>query len=423
MKLRNAHLLAAVTAAALAAWLLAGCGGSPVSPGVTSQSTPGITASTPPTTGAATPAAPGGHTTRVLIGCKSAQAEGVRAAAAGLGVTVTRHFTLIPATAGQATDAAIAALRANPNVEYVEEDAKVKALGEQLVWGAAKIGAELVWGATVGATTLAPGHLTGSGVKVAVIDTGMDYTHPDLKDNYAGGYNFVAATGNPMDDNGHGTHVSGIIAAEANGVGVVQTAPKARLYALKVLDSSGSGYISDIVSALQWCVTNKMQIASMSFGGGDSYSMHRACDAAYAANVLLVAAAGNDGASRWRSAVNSPGSYSSVIAVAATDQNNTRASWSSTGPEVELSAPGVNILSDWPGGKYETLSGTSMATPYVSGTAALVIQGGVTSASVVRQRLDNSATHLGSAGRNSSYGYGLVNAPAATNGLTASTKH
>jgi hypothetical protein len=147
----------------------------------------------------------------------------------------------------------------------------------------------------------------------------------------------------------------------------------------------------------------------MSFGGAtDSTSLKSACNAAYAKNVLLVAAAGNSGSGT--DTVSYPAKYDSVIAVAATDSSNNRASFSSTGPSVELAAPGVAILSTVPGGSWQSWSGTSMACPHVSGVAALVIQSGIASAPAVRQQLQATATDLGSAGRDTSFGYGLINA-------------
>jgi subtilisin/minor extracellular protease Epr len=153
-----------------------------------------------------------------------------------------------------------------------------------------------------------------------------------------------------------------------------------------------------------------MQVASMSLGGPtSSTSLKNACDAAYNANVLLVAAAGNSGRANGRgNNVLYPANYSSVIAVAASDSSDRRASWSSTGPAVELTAPGVNITSDRLGGGLINNSGTSMACPHVSGAAALVIASGVSGAASARSRLVSTAKDLGASGRDPLYGYGLV---------------
>lgn len=226
-------------------------------------------------------------------------------------------------------------------------------------WGITKIHSPDVWGTD-----------TGNGVSVGVIDTGISTTHPDLSANIAGCVSFVSYTGSCEDDNGHGSHVSGIIAAVNNTVGVVGVAPQARLYALKVLDSQGSGYLSDVISGLNWAATNHLTIVNMSMGtGSDVQSFHDAVTAAYNAGVIEVAAAGNSGPGS--NTVIYPAAYPEVIAVAATDINNNVPSWSSRGPQVDIAAPGVNIYSTYRGGEYATLSGTSMATPHVTGAVAL----------------------------------------------------
>jgi len=216
-----------------------------------------------------------------------------------------------------------------------------------------------------------------------------------------------------MDDNGHGTHCAGIVAAEDNGVGVVGVAPKANLYGVKVLNSEGRGYESDVIAGIDWSVRNGMQVISMSLGSDfGSISLEKACDNAYSSGVLLVAAAGNDGTPPGKGDnVDYPGAYSSVIAVAATGSNDERARWSSTGPDVELAAPGVNIYSTIPGEKYGTKSGTSMACPHVAGAAALVMVTHPTWTNVeVRDRLQETADDLGATGFDTKYGYGLVDA-------------
>jgi subtilisin family serine protease len=283
----------------------------------------------------------------------------------------------------------------------------------------------VLWNITnVTATQVWPTGNKGTGVKVAILDTGIDYRHPDLAPNYAGGYNFIARNNNPLDDHGHGTHVAGIIAAAADGAGVEGVAPAARLYACKVLNSSGSGSYSNIIAALQWCVDNKMQIASMSLGATtNSKALHDACTAAYQAGVLLVAAAGNSGApGGFTNTVEYPAVFGAVMAIAAVDSANVRPWWSSSGPKVELAAPGVNISSDKLGGGLVTMSGTSMACPHVSGVAALVYGSGVSKAPWVRQRLVATATDLGAAGRDPLYGWGLVNAQKATTATTVASR-
>ncbi|GAI64217.1 unnamed protein product, partial [marine sediment metagenome] len=199
-----------------------------------------------------------------------------------------------------------------------------------------------------------------------------------------------------------------------NGEGVVGVAPEASLYALKVLGSDGSGSYSDVIAAIEWCVDNGIQITNNSYGisADPGTTVRNAFYNAYNKGIFHVAAAGNSGNPPGTGDnVGYPAAYESVIAVAATDQNNERAQSSSTGPDLELSAPGVAIKSTLLGGGYGEKSGTSMASPHVAGTAALAWAVDPTySNSAVRIQLQNTADDLGATMRDSEYGYGLVNA-------------
>jgi len=308
-------------------------------------------------------------------------------------------------------ETAMVALQNNPQVRYVEYDGIVTMLGEVLPWGVDRIDADLAWTAS-----------TGTGVKVAVIDTGIDKDHPDLKANIKGGVNFVGRKVNPDkwdDDNGHGTHCAGIIAAVDNEEGVVGVAKETGLYGVKVLDRRGSGYLSDVVAGIQWSIDNDMDVISMSLGTSSNYqSLRDVCDAAWdaGAGIVVVAAAGNEGDGDISTDEYSyPAAYDSVIAVAATDSSDGVPYWSNSGPYVELAAPGVSIYSTYKDGAYATKSGTSMSCPHVSGTAALVIASDptLTNAGDVRLRLQETAEDLGATGRDKRYGYGLVDAEAA----------
>ena len=331
----------------------------------------------------------------------------------GLGGKTKYTYHIINAKAVEIPEQAIDRIKKNPRVKYVEEDGEVHAHDIELdnSWGVERIGAGIVHDRDN----------TGAGVKVAIIDTGIDYTHTDLNDNYYGGYDFVNNDADPMDDAGHGSHCAGIVAAEDNGKGVVGVAPEAHLYGIKVLDSSGSGSWSNVIAGIEWSVDNDMQIISMSLGGGDYIGVEKACDAAYSADIVIVASAGNSGNPPGRGDnVGYPAKYSSVIAVAATDPDDKRARWSSTGPAVELATPGVNIYSTILNDDYGYKSGTSMAGPHVAGTAALVIASGITDGEYglsngkindeVRMRLQVTADDLGDPGRDHLYGYGLVDA-------------
>lgn len=268
------------------------------------------------------------------------------------------------------SEAAGIALSQNPEVLRIDDDIQVsinKASStavkptQVLPWGVNRIDADLVWGTT-----------TGQAVKVAIIDTGIDTNHPDLQANIKDGINTISATKGYQDDNGHGTHVAGIIGAVNNTVGVIGVAPKVSLYVIKALDRNGSGYLSDIIEGLQWAVDNHMQVVNMSIGtNSDILSFREAIAAAYNAGLIMVVAAGNDGPTA--NSVDYPAAYPGTIAVAATDSNGQIASWSSRGPQVDIAAPGVNINSTWNNDNYKTISGTSMATPHVTGTAALIL--------------------------------------------------
>lgn len=335
--------------------------------------------------------------------------------------------------------AALRALAQLPGVKRIEEDVLVYALfhntvqvqAQTMPWGVDRIDAEKVWVAPAASST-------GAGVKVAVIDTGIDKTHPDLVANIKGGRNFVRKSffrpADPNawnDDNGHGTHVAGTIAAVNNASGVVGVALNAHLYGVKALDKNGSGYLSDVIAGIDWAIANNMAVINMSLGtNSDVQSFHDAVDRAYAAGIVVVAAAGNDGDTNPDNDVDYPARYSSVIAVAATNSSDQRASWSSDGPEVAIAAPGVSIYSTWKGGSYATISGTSMATPHVAGSAALVLaapvrpvydtnSNGVWNVDEVRAVLTATADDLGTAGLDPYYGNGLVDAEEAATGVAS----
>jgi subtilisin family serine protease/subtilisin-like proprotein convertase family protein len=221
---------------------------------------------------------------------------------------------------------------------------------------------------------------------VAVVDTGVDYRHPDLAANMwhnprgsadgLYGWNFINNSGNVMDDNGHGTHVAGTIGAVGNnGIGVAGVDWNTRIMALKFLDGTGSGYLSNAVKAINYAVAHGANVINASFGGGGyDAAMATAIANAKAHGVIVVAAAGND-ATNNDSSPEYPASYSgdNAIAVAATDRNDRLAKFSNYGPNsVDIAAPGVSIYSTLPGGKYGTYSGTSMAAPHVTGAIALI---------------------------------------------------
>ncbi len=353
----------------------------------------------------------GAVTTRdVIIGFKINPGTPEEALINSHGGIVKQTFHLIPAIAAKLPEGAIIGIKNDPRVAYIEDDKIFQATDEYTnSWGVQHIGSRLVHNQGI----------NGAGVKIAVLDTGIDYTHPDLTHNYKGGYDFVNNDADPMDDsnglyiNSHGTHVAGTIAAEENGFGAVGVAPNADIYAVKVLSGGGSGAASYIVSGLQWAVDNHMNISTMSFGGPDSISIHNAVDNAYNAGLLLIASAGNGGS------VTYPAAYDSVIAVTATDASDQIASFSSIGPEIELAAPGVDIYSTIIGGGYAYESGTSMAAPHVAGVGALIFSTGIRNNTDVRKKLQDTAKDMGDPGKDNIFGFGLVDALNATVGYSA----
>lgn len=278
-------------------------------------------------------------------------------------------------------------------------------------WGLSSLGAPGVWDGSQGA-----------GVVVAVVDTGVQGSHPDLGGRVLSGARFVDASGGStgdgrLDDNGHGTHVAGIVAADRDGDLATGIAPQSQVLPVKVLDSTGSGWTSDVAVGIIWAADHGADVINMSLGGPDSGVMRSAADYAVSREVAVFAAAGNDG----RDEVSYPAGYPGVVGVGAVDRTHQVAYFSNRGSHVDLAAPGVQIWSSYPTSTVAQLSGTSMATPYAAGGAALVLAAqrsgnpGAHGADVIAS-LRSTAVDLGSPGWDSGYGYGLVN-PAGAMGL------
>ncbi len=321
--------------------------------------------------------------------------------------SVNTVYHIVPTIAATMPSESLDELGADPRVESVEPDSSFSMAftGEVLPWGIDRVDAELVHPSN-----------KGTGVKVAILDSGIDLDHPDLA--VAGDVTFIAGTTSGDDDNGHGTAVAGIVGALDNDIGVIGVAPEAALYAVKVLDQGGNGTMSIILSGIEWSADNNMQVINMSFGGilNMPSSIIAALDNAYNAGIVIVAGAGNSGdASGEGNNIWSPARYESVIAVGATDEQDGRYTSSSTGYTLELVAPGVNIYSTAIGGGYGYLTGTSASSPHAAGVAALLIASGVTNNVDVRHRLRDSAEDLGAPEWDTQFGKGMVNADLAIN--------
>ena len=313
------------------------------------------------------------------------------------GGKVKHEFSIINGVAAELPENAIEAISKNKDVLYIQPDIEVFAHDQEITWGVQKVNALAVHTSTKGA-----------GVKIAILDSGIDYTHPDLDDNYQGGFDFVNYDNDPMDDYGHGTKVAGIIAAEDNNFGILGVAPEASIYGVKVLSSGGSGSTSNVIRGIEWAVENDMDIISMSLGGTSGYYAYEtAINNAYNSGVLLIASAGNYGSTATDN-VAYPAKYNSVIAVSAIYENNNLCSFSSVGPAVELTAPGYRLKTTAIGGNYNFFSGTSAAAPFVSGVAALTMAQNPTLTNVeIRQKLLQNVVDLGTSGRDNKFGYGI----------------
>jgi len=330
-----------------------------------------------------------------------------------LGAAVKRDFQLVPGLsvvslpAGMTVESALKEFNQSEDILYAQPNYEVRALSTfpndtrfNELWGMHNTGQS---GGTAHADIDAPEAwdiTTGSGeIIVAVIDTGVDYTHPDLAANmwvnqaeYYGtsgvdddgngyiddiyGYDFCNNDGNPMDDHYHGTHCAGTIGAIGNnGQGVAGVCWHVKVMAIKFLNSGGSGYTDDAIASVQYSILMGAKLSSNSWGGGGySQGLKDAIDAAGAAGMLFVAAAGNDGGNNDTYS-HYPSNYTSesLISVMATDKYDNKSSFSNYGPvSVDIGAPGSDILSCQPGNRYQYLSGTSMATPHISGACALV---------------------------------------------------
>ncbi len=339
--------------------------------------------------------------------------------------TAGSGLVLLQPTAGQDVDAAVAALHRHGSVAFAEPDVVVTTnqtptdpYYSQYQWSLPQINLPTAWNTTTGSAA----------VIVAVVDTGVDSTHPDLAGKLTtganAGYNFVANTTNTTDDQGHGTFVSSIVAANTNnGAGGAGVCWLCKIMPVKVLDNQGSGSTFGVSQGIDWAVSHGAKVINLSLGASSGTSaLQISIDNAWNSGVVVVAASGNNAGDADTSddGVLYPAAYPNVIAVGSNDSNGSRSYFSNYGPELDVMAPGNNVfgaLCNCNGnpGTYGTGGGTSFASPHVAGVAALLIAAGITDKNQIVSRMESTATDMGAAGFDNLDGWGRINAASAIN--------
>ena len=274
---------------------------------------------------------------------------------------------------------------------------------EIIDYGVKMVGAPLEWKETM-----------GEGIRVGIIDTGISTSHPDLKWRIADGISFLEGSREDIEDtNGHGTHVAGIVAAEKNGIGVVGVAPKVKLYICKAFDTNGKTDYYAIEKSILWLIKCGVSVINMSFSSGFSSKRYSTLvHLAHKNGITMICAAGNEG-EKGEASMGYPASFNETIAVSAVDCKKNIASFSSRGPSAEISAAGIDIYSTFIGNSYATLSGTSMATPIITGAVAILQAKGRLrygrnlTPDEIRLLLNIYTEDLSGFGKDDRYGYGL----------------
>ena len=264
---------------------------------------------------------------------------------------------------------------------------------QEIPWGIKRINAPAAWK-----------KINYSNVRVAVLDSGVNYNHPDLK-SVKNGYNAIDPSKPALDDHGHGTHVAGTIAAVADGKGVAGVVPGIQLYAVKVLDSAGGGKISAVASGVEWAVKNGINVINMSLSSRWDSAVDDMITAAYKAGITIVASAGNYG-----NQVRFPANMNETIAVGAIGMDDTVPEFSCRGNDLDFVAPGVDIYSTTKDGGWGNNTGTSMAAPHVAGLAALAVAAGARGPVEVKTALQNAAAPLATVPYAIWQGKGLIDA-------------
>lgn len=397
---RSIHRLLLVTISLAAA----GCGAAPMLPGATVRE------------GASSAQAVKGE---LIVKFKGEQ--GRQALLQKLGLRTVKQVSKIGAVVVKTAspDTALAALKANPEVLYAEPNYIARLVNPKDAenapdlegalqvndpmakkqWAIKKIDAPGAWAVTRGQ----------SEVKLAIVDTGIDYRHPDLAGRVDKGRDFINNDDDAMDDNMHGTHCAGIAAASTNnGIGIAGLAPEVSLLAVKVLAGSGSGSYEGVANGIIYAADRGSHVISLSLGGpAGSKVIEEAVAYARGKGALVLAAMGNE----MTSAPSYPAAAPGVMAVGATTWLDWKAIYSNTGAHISVAAPGSGILSTVPGGGYHKTSGTSMATPYVAGLAALVKSKYPDfTADQIRQKIEATADDLGGKGFDHKFGHGRINA-------------
>ena len=352
---------------------------------------------------------------QILVGLKHADKDFKKEIKANIGQVldeIKENKSFLIKVPPNSEDAFIKTLQKNPKVKYAEKNFIVQALTNDSYWSyqwdMRIIDADVAWQTQTGDPS----------VIVAVVDTGVNYNHPDLAPRVTKGYDYAYDDEDPMDGNGHGTHVAGTVGATINNNRGVAGLAQVEIYAVKVLDDTGSGFISDVANGIMDAAAYGADVINLSLGCYcPSQTLEEAINDANEEGALVVAAAGNDNTG----AILYPAGYGGAVSVSATDLNDAFTTYSNYGSTIELSAPGGDsvggpywetyVLSTWKNNNYVFSIGTSMAAPHISGVAALVkSEYPSLTNNQIREHLWNTSDDLGTSGWDKFFGYGRVNA-------------